>query len=540
MRRIIIVLYIIALSSKLNGQVVNEKLTGKVSFVSSQNIYVKFRSTEGISVRDTLFIMSNGNMLPVLRVNNLSSESCVCTALASVNFSTDIQVIAIKKINKTKIKNDKIETLLIANPEKKASVDSLKNHYNPVIAKQNIRGSVSAYSYSNYSNTLSPKTTQFRYTISLDAKNIGNSKLSVESYISFRHKMGDWSDVKKDVFNALKIYSLNLRYDLNKTTHISLGRKINQKISSIGATDGLQIEKSLNKFSVGALVGSRPDYMNYGFDKKLFQYGAYIAYSSVTAANYFENSLAFMQQMNNGKTDRRFLYFQHSNSLIKNFYFFSTFEADLYKLRIDTLNNYISENIFNLTGFYLSMRYKMTKKLTITASYDGRKNVMYYETYKAYIDRLLETEMRQSFRLQADYRITRNLTYGMQSGYRYLKSDPHSSKNLYSYVTYNQIPGVKLSITISGTYIESNYLKGKLFGATLSRDFFQGKLYTGIGYRYVDYSYTESLLKTYQNIGEMNLSWQLTRTLSFSINYEGTFEKQNKYNRVYLQIRKRF
>jgi hypothetical protein len=244
--------------------------------------------------------------------------------------------------------------------------------------------------------------------------------------------------------------------------------------------------------------------------------------------------------MNSGKTDRRFLYFQHSNSMLKNFYFFSTFEVDLYKLVTDSSNNSVSKNTFDLTGLYLSLRYKMFKNFSITGSYDGRKNVMYYETYKTFIDRILETEMRQSFRLQFDYRITKSLTFGLQGGYRYLKSDPHPSTNLYGYLMYSQIPGLNISVTLNGTYFVSNYLNSKILGGTISRDFFHGKLYTDIGYRYVDYVFPESLLNTIQNIGSTNISWQFTNKMSFSVNYEGTFEKQNKYNRVFLQIRRRF
>ena len=287
-------------------------------------------------------------------------------------------------------------------------------------------------SYSDLSNTVSDNSQRFRYTLSLDARNIGNSKFSVESYISFKHKAGEWEDVKNDIFNALKIYSLAVRYDLNETTHISLGRRINPRISSVGAVDGLQVEKSLGGFSVGAIAGFRPDFADYGFNSKLFQYGLYAAYSSGSSKARSESSIAFMQQMNDFRTDRRFLYFQHSSTFIKNLNFFSTFEFDLYKLNIDSLNNEQSRSTFDLTGLYVSLRYKIFRNLTVYGSYDARKNIIYYETYKTFFDRILETELRQGFRLQANYRISKNLLYGVQAGYRFLKSDPVPSKNLHT------------------------------------------------------------------------------------------------------------
>ncbi len=536
MRKFIFVLFIIVFGLELTGQTLTEKVTGKVSFVSTPNVYVKFASTAGISQGDTLFISSMGKMIPALRVTNLSSSSCVCTIISSGSIKVSDEVIAVKKAGNVK-PVEKVAAKTV--PDYNEKMDSSSYTKKPSV-KQVVKGSISAYSYSGFSNTGAANSTQFRYTLSLDVSNIGKSKLSFENYMTFRHKLGDWSAVKSHLFDALKIYSLAVRYDLNKTTQISFGRRINQKLSSIGALDGLQVEKTFNKFGIGALVGYRPSFTDYSFDKKLFQYGGYLSYSSVTPTKYVETSLAFMEQMNSGKTDRRFLYFQHSNSLIKNFYFFSTFEADLYKLTSDSLKNYVAKNTFSLTGLYLSLRYKMTKNFSLTGSYDGRKNVMYYETFKSYTDMLIESGMRQSFRLQADYRITNNLMFGIQAGYRDLKSDPNPTKNAYGYITYSQIPGLNLTVTLSGTYLESNYVNSKIGGASLSRDFFSGKLYTSIGYHYMDYKYPESLQNTVQNVGEMNLTWQIAKKMSFSVNWEGTFEKQYKYNSLYLQIRRRF
>jgi hypothetical protein len=61
-----------------------------------------------------------------------------------------------------------------------------------------------------------------------------------------------------------------------------------------------------------------------------------------------------------------------------------------------------------------------------------------------------------------------------------------------------------------------------------------------IFYRYIDYTLPESKLSVLQNVGNMSIFWLFSKKMSFSANYEGTFEKHDKYNRVYLQIRKRF
>jgi hypothetical protein len=540
MRHIFLIICLVLFAFEVFGQVIPENLPGQVSFVSSQSVYVKYKTTSGINIGDTLYIASKGNLTPALTVANLSSSSCVCTVISGLNLLVGDLIIARPRIKEAKQEGAEEKPDVKDAVAKDNAVETPVSETKVPEFKQKIKGSISAYSYTDFSNTAASNSQRFRYTFSLDAKNISDSRFSIDSYLSFKHKVGEWTDVKDNLFNALKIYSLAIKYDLNKTTLISLGRRINPRISSIGAMDGLQIEKTLNKFAMGAVVGSRPDYTNYGLDPKLFQYGAYLAFNTKTTNAFTETSLAFMQQTNNSKIDRRFVYFQHSNSLLKDLYFFSTFEVDLYKLNIDTINGNTAQNTFNPTGVYLSLRYKLTKNLNISGSYDARKNVMYYESFKTSIDSAFEKELRQGFRLQASYRITRDIMFGIQSGYRYLKSDPHPSKNLYSYVTYSQIPGVNMSLTVHATYLQSNYMNGKILGGNLTKDFLQGKFSSGLGYRYIDYRLPESFLTIKQNIAEMNVSWQFTKTMSLSLNYEGTFEQQNKYNRFYFQIRKRF
>jgi len=526
-------LIIFLIADSLEGQTISVDIVGKVSFVSSFNVYVKFKSTSGISEGDTLFIQSGGQMKPALRVSNLSSTSCVCSAISDDNLPVDHLIIARTKEQPTKQSVKPAEAKVAEIIAEEPTLDSI------VFAagdkrKQDISGSLSLVSYSDMSNTDGENSQRFRYTLSLDAENIGGSDLSAETYISFRHKAGDWAEVQDNIFNALKIYSLAFRYDIAKSASVSLGRRINQRLANIGAMDGVQAQYSPGKFTFGAVAGFRPDYTDYGFNSQLFQYGGYAAYDTRNGARSTESSLAFMQQMNGGNTDRRFIYFQHSNSLIKNIYLLGSVEADLFKL-----DNDVPKSTFDLTGFYLSMRYRLSSKFSISGSYDARKNVMYYETYKTFVDRIVEAEMRQGFRLQASYRITKELLFGISSGYRFLKSDPHPSENINGYLTYTNIPGINMTGTLSGTYLKSAFMTGVITGANLYRDFAEGKFQAGFGYRYVGYKLPESSMDIKQNIAELNLSAML-RKLLLSVNYEGTFEKSDMYSRIYAQARVRF
>ena len=356
MKKVTLILWSLFLFTGLKGQSATENLVGKVSFVSSQNIYVRFKSCEGISVGDTLYIPAGDTLVPALIVNSLSSVSCLCSSLSDHPVLVDHIIIARVRADKTDTEQASPVSTSDASVQAEIKTDSEKREPKAAGKKQKVYGSISLNSYTDFSDTDVPDIQRFRYTLSLNAPKIGGSRFSFETYASFRHTAGEWQEVQDDLFSALKIYNLSVRYDLNETTSFSLGRRINTRIASMGATDGIQFEKSIKNFTFGVLAGSRPDYQNYSFNPALFQYGAYLAYNTRSPGKFTESSVAYVEQTNDFKTDRRFIYFQHSNNLIKNLNFFSTVEMDLFRLVNDVSGDHILS--FRIVPFSVVQNFK--------------------------------------------------------------------------------------------------------------------------------------------------------------------------------------
>ena len=543
----------------LKAQDATMPVKGRVSYITSQNVYVKFESTESIQVGDTLFTNKKGRIIPALVVNNKSSISCVCTPIlsGSLEISDNIlpRSVAFKNLPvnkplnqqndnassnamKPRFRNDNfVERPTIALSEKEVVAlpkpMEKKSPERPIF-KQRITGLISATSYMNLSDIRSNQ--RMRYTFSMQGDNLGNTRLSAETYISFRHTLDEWADVQNNLNDALKIYSLALKYDFDKTTSLMVGRKINPMISSMGAMDGVQFEKGFGNFLFGALVGSRPDYLDYSYNPNLFQYGAYLSHKSNSKDKYLQSTIAFIEQRNNSNIDRRFIYLQHTSSLFKNLNLFCSAEMSLY----ENINEQ-AKNVFNLTNLYASLRYRATKKLNMSVSYDNRKNVQYYETYKSFIDKLIEEETRQGVRFNANYRLFKYVTWGVNTGLRFQKSDMNLSKNLNSYLTFNRIPSLNIRTTINANFLQTNYLNSRILGIRISKDIIPGKIDGDINFRMVDYQYLNYETVTHQNIIGVNLSMNIIKKLSLYINYEGTFDSQNiVYNRLYTKIIQRF
>jgi hypothetical protein len=505
---------------------------GSVSFISSENVYVQFVNTDGIQIGDSLYIDNANKFIPVLIVKNLSGISCACHPVNNAQLPLSKQVIAfIKKPDQHKeVLPDKSKDAVAVNDQ---SILSFSENKMKKESPKMVDGRFSISSYSDASsNPQSYFSERLRYNLSLNVNHISHTPVSAETSLSFTHKLGEIPILS----DAFRIYSLALNYDLSKSIHISVGRKINPSLANIGAVDGINIENTGKVFSFGAVAGSRPNMINYGFNPVLFEYGAYVGHQWQMKNLYSRTTLAFFNQDNNGMTDRRFAYLQHSNSFNSHLMFFGSAEVDLY----GKVNKQLTTKI-DLSSVYLSLQYRPFQKVSMSLYYDARKNVYYYETFKNYVDSLIDKETRQGFRFQINYQPFENIFWGGFAGYRMPNTNYSSSINGYSYLTYSQLPLIDASLTVDVTYLKTNDVSGPIYEATLARDFLKNKLYVELGYQNVNYSFLKTNSGLNQNIGDINFSWRITKYLFLSAYYEATFDSDNTVDqRVFLNITQRF
>jgi hypothetical protein len=516
--------------SQSNGM---EERIGTVTYKSTQNIYVKFENTSDIKAGDTLYIKDNNKLLPVIIIKYLSPRSVAGELIDGRELEIDNKIYAYLKtttpINSIKdtISNNKgIENKLI---------DSYSNipysKYSPI--RQNTSGRLSIQSFSNISNfTNSGNYQQWRYSFLFNADSILGFPFSFSDYIIFTYKNGDLADFKDNIPRNLKIYDLAVNYKFNESSSLWIGRHLNRRVSNISSVDGLQYEQAFSQYYVGVIAGSRPDFNDMGFNLKLFEYGGYFGRTDTVNNSFMENTLAVMQQTNNFKTDRRFLYFQHSDNLIPEVNLFFSSEADLFK---KVLN--IGQNTFSLTGIFVSANYTPDHMVSLSLSYDARKDVIYYETYKSLADSLIDHETRQGFRAGVNLHLINNLFIGLSAGYRFQPGDPKPSRNFNGIISYGNIPVIDVTPSVSFTRLISSYIDGSIWGASLSKYLTDFASIT-LNYNHNQYKFLFGDLK--QNILSADLSSRIWQQIFLSFSYEGTFESQNTWGRFLLDLTTRF
>jgi hypothetical protein len=508
---------------------------GIVTYKSSQNVYVKFESTDGIVNGDTLYTKSGSKIIPALIVQFISTKSVAGKIIGDADLKVDDRLYAIVEyeIPEAVQEENDVEVPVVPVTEESSVVN--EHSYKRSRRESSLSGKFSVQSYSNLSNSVYFADNQrWRYSFSLNAKNIGRSRLSFSNYMTFAYRADKWASISENPGRNLRVYDLAVSYEFSNKTSVWLGRHLNRKISNISSIDGLQFETGINENYFGVVAGSRPNYTDLGFNLKLFEYGVYIGREDSLSSGYMTNTAAFFEQTNDFKTDRRFLYFQHSNSIIPNTSIFLSTEVDMYK-KVKGLK----KNEFQLTSFFASLRYSPSRVISFSLNYDARKNVIYYETFKNFIDSLFENETRKGFNARINIRPLKKLYFGLNGGYRFRKSDIKPARNFGGYISYSVIPFIEITPTVSYSKLITSYIEGGVAGLRLSRNvgnYFDISVY----FRNTQYKFYSTIGNLIQNSVSVDLSTIILNPVFLSVSYEGIFEKNSTSGRILLGLTTRF
>ncbi len=531
-RKLVFILIVTIISPSVYGQETRPAIKGKVSFITSKNIYVKFNDTKLINIGDTLYVSKTDS--PCLIVTHKSSTSCVSTIINDCNIIKDDDIVfKYSLIKESEVTDEKEKTALInivETPSEKTQGTEKASLY-----EERIKGRLSVSSYSNLSDIRNDRHRAMA-RLSLKADHINNSKFSVDTYLNYRKNFipdDENGTIKTNFFN---IYNLAVKYDVDTTLSVTLGRKINYKISSLGAIDGVQAEKYFKNNYVGIIAGFRPDFIDYNLNTDLLQYGGYVGRQTDSENFRSQTTLGFIQQTNKGEIDRRYTYFQHSSTLYKKLNLFSSIELDLYN-KISEDNN----KSVRLTNFYTSARYRFNRKINLTLSYDSRKRIIYYETYQTQIEQLLDNDIaRQGIRARINVRPIKYLSTAISYGKRFQSDSQNKSDNINAYVSWSRIPRIGGRVSLNYNMNTSNYLKSNIISLRHSRHFFDRKLNADYYYRFVNYDYTTNDLNLNQHYFGTYLSYYLNRTLMISLSGEVAMSDFENNYRINTKIVKRF
>jgi hypothetical protein len=513
-----------------------ELIQGELSFISGDNIYVRFQETRFIEIGDTLFYQEeNGREQACLVVSNKSSISCIAKQIGDCSLvkgqSFYFKKVLSKREERKKIKD--IET----SEAKKLSENVKPERKTELQTKERIYGRFSAASYTVFTPDNGNRgNSRLVGRVSFNMDQIAESNFSLESYFNYHENLRLYDD-SNGYDRRFNVYNLALNYKKDNL-QLSIGRKINRKASSLGAIDGLQGEYTHKGFYVGALAGFRPDYQNFGLNSKLFQYGAYLGYEIGGKKLRSQLTAGFLEQRNQGAIDRRFVYLQTNNQIGSRLNIFASTEVDLYE-NFDTAT---AKTGLQLSSMYWSSRFKIADWWSLFGSYDTRRQIIFFEAYDNEVERLLANqEARQGLRVRSNFRIAKRTNLGLSYNSRFQQSAGKQAENLQGYISYNRLPWIGGTISYRFNLNSSIYLRSEVNSARYSRYFGGGKIYGAIYYRYLSYLYiNREIVVPAQVYYGAELSYRLKGGWDLGGLGELSTSGQQTSYRVNLRLSKRF
>ncbi len=521
-------LFLLALLVGICALAQTDPILGEVTFLTTQNVYVRFESTELVRIGDSLFI--SGREAACLLVTNKSTTSCVCQLLGDCNVEKGTAVTAYPQPeSETQQPQAPVATVEAPLEKEEATV-----RIDPM-QLQEIRARVSASTYSTLAADRSDRH-RLMTRLMLNADHLDNGPVSVDLNANYRHILDDEATSSLARDNYLRVYGLSITYEASPTLTAVLGRNINSKFSSLGPIDGLQVEKQFGNHYAGAIVGFRPDIYDFGFNPNLLEYGGY--YGIQTDGKNFrsQTTLGGIEQRGRADVDRRYAYLQHTSTINSKFSLFASAELDLFRKV-----NSVTTTDPRLTNLFASARYRFSRGLNVSLSYDSRKRIIYYDTYRTELDRILDDDLaRQGIRARVNFRPGRYVFAGLSYARRFQADDQNKSDNYYGYLTLSRTPFVGGRTTLTLNRNESGYLTSNIGGLRHSRSYFRDRLQTDFYYRAVHSDYVNFGDPFLQHYAGADITYYLTRSLFFSITGEfATYEGQDNY-RIYSRIVQRF
>lgn len=530
---IYIVFFILSFSYSSIGQNTFSWIEGEVTFVTGKYVYVKFDKNIEIEINDSLYLSPQKLNKASLVISKKSSISILCKPIDGIKFHKG-QLVYYKHKNDIPITESISKNSSIDKGEKVSDLNITKDSISQKIKQQKISGRATVGTFSNlpeYSS--STGNHRMRYILNFKGENIKQSDLYFDSYLSYNQTYESNFKLIDKPNDRFKLYRFLIGYS-SKSVDVSIGRQIKNKISALGSFDGLFIQKSFksNLFS-GVILGTRPDYNNYGFNKNLFQYGAFLSYYPYYNISSTRGTIAFFEQRNQGVIDRRFIYFQFATTFSKYIRLFTASEIDLYQI--------INEKATSkpkLTNVYGNLSIKFSRKLNVNIGIDSRKNRIYYETYKDFLETLIERETRQGLRFRARYSPFRKISISAMSNFRY-EGKKINSSYYNTTINYRRIPILKMSSSISVSLVNTDFITSKSIYLRLSKKIYK-RVNGRFTYKFYQYNYhSNSIVKNQNRIG-FNIDISLKNKIYFNIYFEKTLQKDRNYSRLNLRLSKRF
>jgi hypothetical protein len=334
----------------------------RVTYLTGATAYIDAGRNDGLAEGDTLHATRDGGPIATLRVSYLASRQASCEILSqSVPLLVGDTVDLIRRPADTPLAAD-----TVAAPRPLAQQGS----------GFGLRGRIGARYLGVWERGGSgTHFTQPSLDLRLEGDHLGGSPIGVALDFRTQRTASALPDGTSLADGRTRVYRAALALaPMGSPIRVTAGRQYSTAISSVSLFDGAQAELLQPSWSVGIFAGSEPEPVELGYSTGVRDYGAYLQlHNRPTGDRYWSLTAGGVGSYTEGVTNREFLFVQGGFASDR-LALFLTQEMDRYT----AWKQAMGEPPWSLTSTFGSLRYDLTRTVSLNAGYDNRRSVRLY------------------------------------------------------------------------------------------------------------------------------------------------------------------
>ncbi len=507
------------------GQTKNEKtLRATVTYVTASSVYLDAGSDAGLAQGDTLAVQSRKGGVPRIVIFAVSSRS---SAARNLNPKDSVAI------------GDTALIVKMVSGQERAP-ETIRTTSEPGGSRPGggaFHGRVAAQ-YAGAGQFGTPLDfSQPSMLLNLSGSKLFGTALTFSFYgRTYQDLSAGFTRYGQGSRTKMRLYDMTLGYDNASDWYgFSVGRITSRYVGGMGPFDGGQFYARSGAVTTGLLVGGQADYATSSPDFGQQKVAAFVNFAfNRDFLNAGDFTVAYGQQLYQGKNDRNFLYAQVNVRLASTLFFNGSSEIDLHKIV-----NGVQERTFRLTNTFVSLNYTPAEWLSLNGGYDATRDIYLFQSMKTFPDTLLDFSLRQGVRAGAYVRLPAGLTVSASANFRMDQNAPRQARTYLYGIRANSIAGSGASAGIRYASITSAYTDGGDVGA--DADVWLGSAFSFTA-RFDRYSYTllSQAGSFYTTTGSLGLSAWLNRLWYTMLGFDQVWETSRRSQRVYLEGGYRF
>jgi hypothetical protein len=493
---------------------------GKVTFLSSGNVYVVRPENVECHEGDTLTIARNNKNIALFFVTGVSSKSVV-----GKNVPDSVKIAVGDSVFGFKVMQKKNDATIPQNIREKKNTEPSGNIIRGRIALQQ-------------SSVLNATNSDFSFhqpsaIVNISIERLANSFWNLSLYTNSQYTLSSNNTrFRNSSRSCTRFYNLFFDYsNPHEALSYSFGRIQSKLALGLGAFDGVQVLYRTAPFIFGFSGGSQPNYRTSGIETINTKFSQFVHYQFHTEEQlHYEATIAYTKQMRKGKLDREFLYMQNSFSTTRLFKLYHSTEIDFSEIHRGAV-----EKKLHITNTYFSLGSTPLDWLSLSAGYDATRTVYLFETNNSIADSLFDKTLQQGFRFSANVRTENGLAFNVFSNIRLRENDTRKSVNNGIGMYMGNILSSQINGGIRTSLLKGLYANALTLCAEASREIFSGIVAT---IKIEEYTYTliQTNEKKYLTTIGADISAVASPSLFIVGNIEKNFDVTARTLRIFFEI----